>query len=70
MDIRGILTPVLAAALASAPRAAQAAERTSASFEKGEQLAGSPWIPRVVALAMAIAIVVVVADGDDDPVSP
>ena len=68
--MRRILASVLTAALIGAPIAAQAAERTSASFEEGEQLAGNPWIPWVIGLAGAIAIIVVVADGDDEPVSP
>ena len=68
--MRRILASVLTAALSGAPIAAQAAERTSASFKEGEQLAGNPWIPWVIGLAVAIAIIVVVADGDDEPVSP
>ena len=68
--MRRILASVLTAALIGAPIAAQAAERTSASFEEGEQLAGYPWSPWLIGLAGAIAIIVVVADGDDEPVSP
>ncbi|MXP41240.1 hypothetical protein GRI75_06235 [Altererythrobacter soli] len=69
--MRTIFTPVLAAALVAAPAAAQAGERTAASFEQGERIAGNPWIPLLVGLAVAIAIAVVVFDDDDDEaVSP
>jgi hypothetical protein len=69
--MRKVLTPVLAAALVAVPLTAQAAERTGASFEQGERIAGNPWIPLLVGLAVAIAIAIVVLDEDDDEaVSP
>ena len=68
--MREVITPVLAAALIAAPMTAKAAERTSASFEQGEHIAGNPWIPLLVGLAVAIGIAVVVFDDDDEPVSP
>ena len=68
--MRSVLAIVAGGAMLLSSAAASAdVPRIATPVADEEQLAGTPWLPWVIALIAAIAIVIVVTD-DDEPQSP